>query len=204
VGWVVNATPRPLYPRERPGTHCIGGWADLRAGQDGAKILASTGIRSPDRPARSESLYRLSYRGPQSWFSPEIINSWDHETCWGLVCLFVRGVSPFRQLVCLSVRGVSPFRQFVCLSVRGVSPFGQFVCLSVRGVSPLQSIISNKPAPDRSVEIKTKLPAVFEHSTAARCHYIWFNSLHSILPFPQRHTEVLPVCRLEAALQYPN
>jgi hypothetical protein len=23
--WVVNATPRPLYPRERPGTHCIGG-----------------------------------------------------------------------------------------------------------------------------------------------------------------------------------
>ena len=23
-----------------------------------------TGIRSPDRPARNESLYRLSYRGP--------------------------------------------------------------------------------------------------------------------------------------------
>jgi hypothetical protein len=22
---VVNATPPPLYPRERPGTHCIGG-----------------------------------------------------------------------------------------------------------------------------------------------------------------------------------
>jgi hypothetical protein len=29
----------------------------------GAKSLASTGIRFPDRPARSESLYRLSYRG---------------------------------------------------------------------------------------------------------------------------------------------
>jgi hypothetical protein len=27
----------------------------------GAKELAPTGIRSPDRPARSESLYRLSY-----------------------------------------------------------------------------------------------------------------------------------------------
>ena len=26
-GWVVSATPRPVYPRERPGTHCIGGWA---------------------------------------------------------------------------------------------------------------------------------------------------------------------------------
>jgi len=24
--WVVNATPLPLYPRERPGTNCIGGW----------------------------------------------------------------------------------------------------------------------------------------------------------------------------------
>jgi hypothetical protein len=22
-GWVVNATTRPLYPQERPGTHCI-------------------------------------------------------------------------------------------------------------------------------------------------------------------------------------
>jgi hypothetical protein len=25
--WVVNATSRPLYPRKRPGTLCIGGWA---------------------------------------------------------------------------------------------------------------------------------------------------------------------------------
>jgi hypothetical protein len=30
--WVVNATPRPLYPRQRPGTHCIGGWVGPRAG----------------------------------------------------------------------------------------------------------------------------------------------------------------------------
>jgi hypothetical protein len=29
-----------------------------------AKNLVPTGIRSPDRPARSQSLYRLSYRGP--------------------------------------------------------------------------------------------------------------------------------------------
>jgi hypothetical protein len=28
------------------------------------KISPPTGIRSPDRPARSDSLYRLSYRGP--------------------------------------------------------------------------------------------------------------------------------------------
>ena len=30
----------------------------------GAEYLAPTGIRSPDRPARNESLYRLSYPGP--------------------------------------------------------------------------------------------------------------------------------------------
>ena len=35
MGMVVNATPRPLYPRERPGTHCIGGWVGPRAGLDG-------------------------------------------------------------------------------------------------------------------------------------------------------------------------
>jgi hypothetical protein len=28
--WVVNTRPRPLYPGERPGTHCIGGWVGLR------------------------------------------------------------------------------------------------------------------------------------------------------------------------------
>jgi hypothetical protein len=32
----------------------------------GAKNIAPTGIRSLDRPVRSESLYRLSYRGPQT------------------------------------------------------------------------------------------------------------------------------------------
>jgi hypothetical protein len=31
---VVSTTPRPLYPRERPGTHCTGGWVGLRAGLD--------------------------------------------------------------------------------------------------------------------------------------------------------------------------
>ena len=33
--WVANATPRPLYPRERTVTHCIGGWVENRAGLDG-------------------------------------------------------------------------------------------------------------------------------------------------------------------------
>jgi hypothetical protein len=61
--WMVNATTRRLYPRERPGTHCIGGSMGSRAAWTGAENLASTGIRSPDRPVRSESLYRLIYPG---------------------------------------------------------------------------------------------------------------------------------------------
>jgi hypothetical protein len=39
----------------------------------GVENLAPTGIRSPDHPARSESIYRLSYRGPKSrWYPPYI------------------------------------------------------------------------------------------------------------------------------------
>ena len=32
LGRVVNSTTNLLYARERPGTHCIGGWVGLRAG----------------------------------------------------------------------------------------------------------------------------------------------------------------------------
>jgi hypothetical protein len=56
-GWVVSATPRPLYLRKRPGTLCIEtGWAPGPV-WTGAENLAPTGILSPDRPARRESLY---------------------------------------------------------------------------------------------------------------------------------------------------
>jgi hypothetical protein len=70
-GWF-NATPRLLQPRERiPGTHCTGGWVGPRAGLNGSENLASTDFRSRDRPARSESLYRLSYPGPRPINSPQ-------------------------------------------------------------------------------------------------------------------------------------
>jgi hypothetical protein len=39
------------------------GWAAGLVWTD-AENLATTGIRSPDRPARSQSLYRLSYTDP--------------------------------------------------------------------------------------------------------------------------------------------
>jgi len=57
--WVVNATPRPLYVWKWSGTLCIGGWVDKGPVWPGARKLALTGIRYPDRLARSESLYGL-------------------------------------------------------------------------------------------------------------------------------------------------
>jgi hypothetical protein len=48
------------------GKDCLGGWVGTQ-GRSGRlwKISPPTGIRSPDRPARSESLCRLSYLGPR-------------------------------------------------------------------------------------------------------------------------------------------
>jgi hypothetical protein len=37
-----------------------------------AKNLAPTGIRSPDRPARSQSLYRLSYPSPHTYREQQV------------------------------------------------------------------------------------------------------------------------------------
>jgi hypothetical protein len=55
---MVNVTPlTALSPGMRPGTHCVGG-------RVGAKNFTSTEIRSLDRLACSESLYRLSYPAP--------------------------------------------------------------------------------------------------------------------------------------------
>jgi hypothetical protein len=58
-------TPAAL-PRERDPASTVqeAGWAPGLVWMD-AENLASTVIRSPDRPARSESLYRLTYPGPQ-------------------------------------------------------------------------------------------------------------------------------------------
>jgi hypothetical protein len=67
--WVVSVLPLPLFtPGEStPGTHCTAGWAGHRAGLDTearGKILSPLPViepRSPGRPARSLTLYWLSY-----------------------------------------------------------------------------------------------------------------------------------------------
>jgi hypothetical protein len=64
-GW---STPRlgPFIPGKDPVPTVQEAGVGPRAGLKDAENLASTGIRSEDRPARSKSLYRLHCPGPQS------------------------------------------------------------------------------------------------------------------------------------------
>jgi hypothetical protein len=61
--WGVSITPRPLFTRGKNLLPIVqeAGWASGPV-WTGAENLATTGIRSPDRPAHSHSLYHLSYR----------------------------------------------------------------------------------------------------------------------------------------------
>ena len=60
--------PTGPYLRERLDTHSTGGWVGFRAGLDMCGKSRPNGIRSPDRPARRQSLYRLSYRAPHTLY----------------------------------------------------------------------------------------------------------------------------------------
>jgi hypothetical protein len=57
--WVVNFTPRPLYPRERaPGARWIEGWVDLRASLDDLEKRNPTGTQTQIR--RPSSLWLVA------------------------------------------------------------------------------------------------------------------------------------------------
>ena len=73
MGWVVNATLRPLYPLERPGTHCIGSWMDPRAGLDGRgkSLPHRDSIHRPSGPqGRSGRALKIS---PVPGFDPQTL-----------------------------------------------------------------------------------------------------------------------------------
>ena len=61
-GWGVSVTPRPLFTPRKTRYPLYRRLGDPQ-GRSGPvrKISPPTGIRSPDRPARSQSLYRLRY-----------------------------------------------------------------------------------------------------------------------------------------------
>ena len=67
---MVSTTARPLYPgKDLVPIVQEAGWVPGPV-WTGAENLVPTGIRFPDRPASSESLYRLSYRG-RAWWEDE-------------------------------------------------------------------------------------------------------------------------------------
>ena len=78
--WVVNGTPRPFYPQERDPVPFVqeAGWASGRV-WTGEENLAPTGIRSPDHPNPSESLYQLRYPDTDASYCMFIFRSsaWD-------------------------------------------------------------------------------------------------------------------------------
>ena len=59
--WVASSTPRPHFTPGKDPVPIVqeAGWA-LGPVWTGAENLATTGIRTPDLPARSQSLYRMS------------------------------------------------------------------------------------------------------------------------------------------------
>jgi hypothetical protein len=73
---VISVTLRPLYTPGKDPVHMVQGarWAPGPV-WTGAENLAPTGIRSPDRQARSQSLYRLSYPAHQIWHYVVLIKS---------------------------------------------------------------------------------------------------------------------------------
>jgi hypothetical protein len=66
-GWRVSVTPRPLFTPEKDSVPIVqeAGWAPGPV-WTGEENLAPTGIRSPDRPASSQSLHSI-YTGGNVW-----------------------------------------------------------------------------------------------------------------------------------------
>jgi hypothetical protein len=66
MGWGVSVTPRPLFTAGKEPVPVVqgAGWAPGPV-WTGAENLTPTEIRSPARPSRSQSLYRLRCPGPQ-------------------------------------------------------------------------------------------------------------------------------------------
>ena len=76
-GWGVSVTSRPLFTPQKDPVSIVqeAGWTPGPVGA-GAENLTPIGSRSPDRPDRSQSLYRMSYpvpftnyELPENWFS---------------------------------------------------------------------------------------------------------------------------------------
>jgi hypothetical protein len=89
-------SPAILPPGNRPGTPYIGSWVGPTTGLDGCGKFRPTGIRSPDRPACSESLYQLSYPGPAVNYKHFSISKYDSKELWTVPVFYSISASPGR------------------------------------------------------------------------------------------------------------
>jgi hypothetical protein len=66
MGWVANATPRSFYPRERDPVPILQGgeWVPGSVRNGYGKSHPHWGVKTPDRPARNESLPTTLPRPP--------------------------------------------------------------------------------------------------------------------------------------------
>ena len=93
--WVVSNTPRPIYPRERPGTHCTGGWVRPRAGLDGMQKISSSPGFDPRTVQPVASRY-IDWAIPVHNFngkSHQFINTW--KVIWTNHSVYILGTASF-------------------------------------------------------------------------------------------------------------
>jgi hypothetical protein len=126
---VFNASPRPLCPRERPGTHFIWGWLAPWPVWTGAENVATTGIQSPENPARitlPNSLVTVGPMNPESSFqcrfrcTVQTFNSWHIATPRARYCREGSSVMfiPYtvnRQLATLSQQRAQYWSLNICI-----------------------------------------------------------------------------------------
>jgi hypothetical protein len=128
-GWGVSVTPLPLFTPWKDPIPIVqeAGWAPGPV-WTGAENLDTSGIRSPDRPARNQSLYRLRYPA--------------HVTSYSFIHLVVRlttGPKPLPKRVLHTVRSRAfSFKwEYPLLSLRSSNSFVRLLpCLPVTSIPP--------------------------------------------------------------------
>ena len=104
--------PAALYPRERPGTHCTGGWVGPRAGLDGRKISPPSGFdpRTVQPVASRYTEYATLPTKYQNYIEIRISKLHRKRECYhNMMSMFVNVRTMYVQSLCpcVSVRNCS-------------------------------------------------------------------------------------------------
>ena len=128
-GWGVSVTPRPLFTPGKDPVPIVqeAKWAPGPAWTS-AENLVPIGIRSPDRPAHNQSLYRLSYPAHTLHMAYRKIHTYNyvftyhimayssvfHPAYWTSHCphvdQIVTGISDSKVIICIGNSGSNPER----------------------------------------------------------------------------------------------